>query len=44
MELSVQKKFDSYPINIKPTLFAVRDIIILVASEHNIVNIEETLK
>lgn len=44
MELSVQKKFDSYPNNIKLILFSVRDVILLVASDHHILDIQETLK
>lgn len=44
MELSVQRKFDSYPSDVKPVLLAIRNAILLVASEHNIDDLQETLK
>ncbi|MCP5077444.1 MAG: DUF1801 domain-containing protein [Psychromonas sp.] len=44
MELSVQKKFDSYPSEVKPALLELRNAILLVASEHNINDLQETLK
>ena len=44
MELSVQQKFESYPNDIKPLLLKLRETILLVASEHNINDLQETLK
>jgi len=44
MELSVQKKFDSYPNNVKDKLLALRETILLVASEQHIDDLQETLK
>jgi hypothetical protein len=43
MELSVQHKFESYPVNIKP-LLKVRETILLIAEELLLTDLQETLK
>ncbi|WP_434926363.1 DUF1801 domain-containing protein [Shewanella sp. HL-SH2] len=44
MKTEVQHKFESYPEQIKPLLIHLRQLILDIASQHHLGEVEETLK
>ena len=44
MKSEVQEKLDSYPEHIAPLMLALRDLIFSVTENHNLGEVEETLK
>jgi hypothetical protein len=44
MKTEVQEKFDSYPGNIRPLMFELRKLILSVAEDFNLAEVDETLK